>query len=797
MNPSYITLFILLLSTTTLAQQNQAFEMSVENIMRDPLWMGSFPSNPEWSEDDTKFYFHWNPEKALSDSLYEYALESKKIRKVSLKEQKEFIPKTGNWNKAKTQKVFSKHGDLYLYNQDKSTRQLLQTNEYEGSPYFSFDDKKIIFSKGDNLYTLDLQDGFIAQLTNFKSGSEPPKAQEEENQNIQEQWLAQEELNLMKVLQQKEEEKEISKEAQEKNKEKPKRPKSIYTGSQNLTYKSLSPDAQYVIFQLSQETGDNQKTIVPSYVRSSGFTEDLNARPNVGRFVNEYKTGIYDLLNDTVYYANTENLPNINEWSKYWISEDDLKLKKENNEPKPIYISRPIWSEGGTNALVIIQSLDNKDRWIALLEPSTGNIKNLNHQHDEAWIGGPGISQWRPYPNMNGVGWLPDNEHVWFQSEESGYSHLYITNIHTGKTKQLTKGKYEVFQPQISKDKQHWYFTSSEDDSGQRHFYKMPLMGGKAEKLTSLKGNNQVTLSPNETYLLIRHSYSNQPWEIYLQKNAPNVKPVQITFSTSEEFKSYQWREPEIVQFQAEDKQMVTARLYHPQQAQAKGPAVIFVHGAGYLQNAHQWWSHYFREYMFHNLLVDLGYTVLDIDYRASAGYGRDWRTGIYRHMGGKDLSDQVDGAKYLAKEYDIDPDKIGIYGGSYGGFITIMALFQYPETFACGAALRSVTDWAHYNHEYTSNILNLPYIDSTAYRQSSPIYFAENLKNPLLMCHGMIDRNVHFQDVVRLSQRLIELGKDNWELAVYPLEGHGFQEPSSWTDEYKRILKLFEENLK
>ncbi|HAZ24451.1 MAG TPA: S9 family peptidase, partial [Algoriphagus sp.] len=111
-------------------------------------------------------------------------------------------------------------------------------------------------------------------------------------------------------------------------------------------------------------------------------------------------------------------------------------------------------------------------------------------------------------------------------------------------------------------------------------------------------------------------------------------------------------------------------------------------------------------------------------------------------------------------------------------------------------AALRSVTDWAHYNHGYTSNILNTPEEDPIAYRRSSPIYFAEGLKGNLLMAHGMVDVNVHFQDVVRLSQRLIELGKDNWEMAIYPVEDHGFVEPSSWTDEYKRILKLFNNTL-
>jgi dipeptidyl aminopeptidase/acylaminoacyl peptidase len=200
---------------------------------------------------------------------------------------------------------------------------------------------------------------------------------------------------------------------------------------------------------------------------------------------------------------------------------------------------------------------------------------------------------------------------------------------------------------------------------------------------------------------------------------------------------------------------------------------------------------------MFHHLLVSRGYTVLDADYRGSRGYGRDWRTAIYRHMGGQDLDDQVDAARWLVKEQGIDPKRIGIYGGSYGGFITLMALFTTPDVFAAGAALRPVTDWAHYNQGYTSNILNLPQKDAAAYRKSSPIYFADGLKGRLLICHGMVDTNVHFQDSVRLVQKLIELRKTNWELAVFPVENHGFVEPTSWADEYKRIYKLFDEALR
>jgi dipeptidyl aminopeptidase/acylaminoacyl peptidase len=231
--------------------------------------------------------------------------------------------------------------------------------------------------------------------------------------------------------------------------------------------------------------------------------------------------------------------------------------------------------------------------------------------------------------------------------------------------------------------------------------------------------------------------------------------------------------------------------------ATKKYPAVMFVHGAGYLQNVHQHWSSYFREYMFHNLLTQKGYVVIDMDFRASQGYGRDWRTAIYRQMGTPELEDFRDGVDWLVKNKAVDPARIGVYGGSYGGFMVFMSLFKDPDLFAAGAALRPVTDWAHYNHPYTSNILNTPELDPVAYEVSSPLEHAEGLKKPLLFAHGMQDDNVFYKDSVRLVQRLIELKKEDWELASYPLDPHGFLHAESWLDEYRRIYKLFETHLK
>jgi dipeptidyl aminopeptidase/acylaminoacyl peptidase len=453
----------------------------------------------------------------------------------------------------------------------------------------------------------------------------------------------------------------------------------------------------------------------------------------------------------------------------------------------------PVWNESGTKAVVEVRSADNKDRWIMLLDPATATLKSIDRQRDEAWIAGPGIF-------MLPV-WVDENT-VLYQSEATGYSHLYKVDVNTGKKTALTAGNHEISNVQLSREKDVVFYTANDLHPGEYHVYMAQINGDSRIKrrLTKMAGINRFVLSPDEEHLAVLHSYSNKPWELYVVAvNGKEGKETQqvTNLAQSEEFKSYPWRDPEIVTFTARDGATVYARLYRPAAPHPSKPAVIFVHGAGYLQNVHKGWSSYSREYMFHNLLADEGYTVLDIDYRGSEGYGRDWRTGIYRYMGGKDLTDQVDGAAYLAKQHGVDPKRIGIYGGSYGGFITLMGMFTQPDVFAAGAALRSVTDWAHYNHGYTSNILNEPFTDSIAYKKSSPIYYAEGLKGHLLMCHGMVDVNVHFQDIVRLTQRLIELGKENWELAVYPVEDHSFVEPSSWTDEYKRILKLFETVLK
>ncbi|WP_161889929.1 prolyl oligopeptidase family serine peptidase [Pontibacter russatus] len=785
----------LMLGAGSLLAQEKKTELSVEKIMRDPRWMGTSPGNIFWSEDGRKIYFSWNPDGNKGDSLYSASADGRNIRKVSPQERRSLPSPNGAYNRAETKKVYEQHGDIYLYDiKAGKPQQITNTVERESSPSFSHSEQKVVYIKDGNLYAWHMASGQTVQLTDFRKG----KKAAEEGKNAQREWLKAQQLALLQTVRDREAEKEAQ-ERQEK-KDKPPRPKEIFIEEQEVSSINLSPDERFISYQLVTSPKNAKVAIVPNYVTSSGYTEDINTRTKVGDAQATSAFYIYDTQRDTAFAVSMKDVACIYEQPAY-IAEKAAKAgaakeptgsKAKKPAMRATVIYGPYWSGNGKQAVVVARSEDNKDRWILKLDPATGKLSLLDRQRDEAWINGPGIGY-----GPGDIGWMPDNGHIWFQSEESGYSHVYTLNVNSGKKKALTSGKFEVSELRMSDDKKHWYFTANKTHPGERHFYRMPLQGGEMVQLTTLPGAQEVTLSPDEKTLAVLSSTSNTPWELFVMDNKRSAKPKQVTHSLTEEFKSYDWREPEVVTFKAQDGTAVYARVYRPENPESKGPAVVFVHGAGYLQNAHKWWSSYFREYMFHNFLADQGYTVLDIDYRGSAGYGRDVRTGIYRFMGGKDLSDHIDGAKFLVEQYDVDPARIGIYGGSYGGFITLMAMFTEPGVFAAGAALRSVTDWAHYNHGYSSNILNTPYTDSTAYAKSSPIYYAEGLKGALLICHGMVDTNVHFQDVVRLTQRLIELGKENWELAVYPVESHGFTEPSSWTDEYKRIFKLFEENLK
>ena len=788
---------LILTNTLVYAQAQTKPQLDVATIMQDPKkWLGSFPNNPYWSEDSRWIYFNWNPEAADADSLYRVSAAGGQPIKLTRAERLITPPPEGMYSRDFRYKLFVRNADILLYDKNRDAiLQITNSTESESAPRFTLDEAGVVFQAGQNLFAFDRATGATRQIVDFRKGKKP---EDDPTPNADaEKFVKEQELRLIAVLRERKAARDRGRLAREAAK--PDAATVIYIEDREVRDPMLTPDQKYVTLRL-EERDKSRDTRVPNYVTDSGFTDDLEARSKVGAPPTPSQFAFVDLERDTLIIIKPDSLPGIFDIPEFTRApkpdstdgeQGNSRNARKKPPPRDAVVFGPCWSEDGRRAFVVARSRDNKDRWLATLNLPSGKLTCFERQTDEGWIGGPNIG----WNGPGTVGWMPDNQRVWFCSEGSGFSHLYVCDPATGEKKALTSGEFEIYSPRISRDRKYWYFTSNKIHPGERHLYRMPIAGGAWEQLTTGEGRHDAVVSPDGKRLAVIHSFMNQPPELYVQNAAANSKPrQQLTHSTKDEWRKYAWRAPEVVQFAARDGARPYARFYRPDTA--NGAAVIFVHGAGYLQNAHKWWSSYFREYMFHNLLADKGYTVLDIDYRASAGYGRDWRTAIYRHMGDKDLEDQIDGAKWLVENHNIDPRRFGIYGGSYGGFITLMAMFTAPEVFAAGAALRPVTDWAHYNHGYTSSILNLPQADTLAFRRSSPIYYAEGLQGRLLICHGMIDVNVHFQDTVRLTQRLIELGKTNWEVAMYPLEDHGFKEPSSWTDEYRRILKLFEETI-
>jgi len=740
------------------------FDLSIDNIMRGPELYGTPPSLVRFSDDSRYVYLRWRrPGVDTATASFRVSVAGGEPEALSSITEDTLYPQPGAWSRDRRLKVFTQRGDVWLWDAARGVRRrLTDTPGAESSPRLSADGRAAYFVRDNNLYGIALDGARLSQLTDIRRGR-PARALSARDTTGQRGFLRGEQRRLFEFIRRPPPRDNLNPFGP--------RPDSDTTGprpfyldeNQSIGGWDVSPDGRWLLLTVNERPDSAQVQVMPVWVTASGYLETLQNRTKVGDQQGSQRAAVIELLTGRA----------------TWI---DPGLGQ-----RPVDVSGIGWSNNSRYALVRGVAKDFTDRWLWAVSPPEFQVRLLDQLTDSAWVGQLSLQ----------AGWLEDGETVWFTSERTGWAHLYTVPAAGGEPRAVTNAQrpFEVRDVVVGPDGRRFYYHSSEVHFGEQHCFTITPDGSGAAQLTRQEGRQDVIVSPDERWLAILHSTANHPPELYLQANRPGAPWRKVTESTSEEFRRYPWRVPELVLVPARDGGQVPARLYRP--ARSNGAGVIFVHGAGYLQNAHKWWSSYSREYLFHHFLAERGYTVLDMDYRASAGLGRDWRTAIHRHMGGKDLDDNVDGARWMARTLGVDSTRIGIYGGSYGGFITLMAMFTTPGVFAAGAALRPVTDWEHYDHPYTAERLNEPQEDSAAYRQSSPIYFAEGLRGALLIAHGMVDDNVNFQDAVRLVQRLIELRKERWEIAIYPVEPHGFRMASSWTDEYRRIFRLFETNLR
>jgi dipeptidyl aminopeptidase/acylaminoacyl peptidase len=768
--------------------------ITLEKIMADPDWIGPAVKDEYWSANAHSVYYSVKRRGSSIVDLHRIDIAGGSDRIVDPKAMSD-ADGPPVFDGAGYRAAFARNGDIFVRDiAGGRLRQITRTPQIETAPQFSADGRLLSFRVDNDWFVHDFASGVTAPAAVVKAEKDPdapPKADD----------LRDAQLRTFSTLKRLHDESEAGKKhLEELRRGDPTRSAAPFYLGEDVSIRDteLSPDARWLlVVTVPKSAAKGFEGKLTRYVTESGYEEFEPERVRVGRNpAAPQSLVLLNLVDHTAHALGTDNLPGIND--------DPLKPVREENhgagaraqrrdvlvigdEPDP-GAGGIAWSRDGEALAIQFLSIDNKDRWIASVDLARFALVPQHRLTDPAWIG------W----TFNDFGWLGDSRTLWYESEESGFAHLY-TKAPDAAPRALTAGHFEISEPVLSQDGRWFYLLSNQTAPYSYDVYRVPSGGGKLQRVTGLAGVEKFALDRAGNQLLIKHSSPYISAQIAVVKADGSGAVRELTDTRTQEYKSMSWVAPEIVKIPSTHFDgVIYAKIYRPQGTPAaKRPAVIFIHGAGYLQNVHLRYPYYFREQLFNNLLVQSGYVVLDMDYRASAGYGRDWRAAIYRQMGHPEIDDLLDGKKWLAEQAAVDPQRVGLYGGSYGGFMTLMALFRAPGEFAAGAALRPVTDWMQYDHNYTSAILNDPQIDPIAYARSSPLEFAAGLRDALLICHGVIDDNVLFEDSMRLYQRLIELHKDDFAMSPYPLDRHAFSNADSWLDEYKRIYRLFETHLK
>ena len=789
------------------AQSAAGGSLDLETIMANPDWIGAAVEQPYWSADGHALYYALKRDDSKVRDLYRVEVASGRSSKLTPAAQAQ-ADGPSVFDREHHYAAFVRHGDIFLVELSTGRRmQVTRTPEIESAPRFSSDGRALQFRQANVWFTYDIAARVVAPAAQLKFADDPKDKDKKTND------LTDDQLRLFKALRQNKADKDGLRDNDDALAavDSSRAPEPIYLGDKaDLIDAELSPDGRWMLLVTQpKDAGEGKKPQVTHYVTDSGYATQQETRVYVGHNdPTPQSLLLVDLSQHKGYPLETGNLPGIKDDPlKALRAKAIAELEKNGKKDQAKALKAPderavriiadaddgggggiVWSDDGHNLAIQLRAIDNKDRWIASVDFGKHALVNQHRLHDDAWI------NW----NFNDFGWLKDNRTLWYLSEETGYSQLYTKTL-DGKAHALTQGKFEVSHPQLSDDGQWFYARTNKVAAYSYDVYRLPSGGGELTRLTQYQGMDDFLLSPDNKQLAVLHSAPYVLTQLAVQ-DAGGGAARELTSTMKPAFTAHPWIAPQIVEVaSSHGAGTIWAKYYGPADpaAAAGRPAVIFVHGAGYLQNVTLSWSNYFREQMFHNLLVQQGYVVLDMDYRASDGYGRAWRTAIYRQMGHPELEDLLDGKAWLVKQHGIDAKRIGIYGGSYGGFMTEIALLRAPGEFAAGAALRPVSDWRLYNHEYTANILNDPQLDPESYRISSPIEYADKLQDPLLIQHGIIDDNVLAEDSIRLYQRFIELHKKNFWISLYPMERHGFVHPDSWHDEYRRIDELFETYVK
>ncbi len=447
------------------------------------------------------------------------------------------------------------------------------------------------------------------------------------------------------------------------------------------------------------------------------------------------------------------------------------------------YIARLYWlSDSGS---VAIEKLNRAQDHLVLYfaDVPTGAGEMVLEESSPTWVN---ISYLKHY-------YKKKRQFLW-GSERDGHMHLYLHNLDGSLIRQVTHGDWEVFDLDgVDEKKGRIYFTANESSVLERHLYRIDETGKNMKRITTEEGTHSITMSPNLKYFIDRYSSHARPVRVSVF-NADGKRLFDIGDELTPELAAIDYPVPEFFTIQ-DGGRTYQCSLRKPVDfdPMKKYPVIVFVYGGPHSQVVRKAWT---RQDLWHAFMASRGYLIFRLDNRGSEGRGKAWEEPLLEHMGKVELEDQLIGVNYLKQQSFVDPKRIGVWGWSYGGYMTLDAMFNAPGVFRAGVAVAPVSDWRLYDSIYTERYMKLPKDNEEGYDESAPLTHVDGLKSPLLVMHGDADDNVHMQNTIALVKKLIDAGKD-FDLMLYPEKEHGISGEAARLHLYRKLTAFFDRNLK
>lgn len=470
------------------------------------------------------------------------------------------------------------------------------------------------------------------------------------------------------------------------------------------------------------------------------------------------------------------------------IYDSNLKTSTEINlgNYNDFYIPRIKWTNDDNllSAQVMNRHQNNLD--FHFVNAKTNSTKIILNEKDDYYI-----------EITDNLTFLDDNSFIW-TSEKDGFNHIYHYDKNGKLIRQITKGNWDVtqFYGYDSKTKTIFY-QSVENGSTNRDVYKIGLNGKNKVRLSSLNGTNKATFSPNYQFFINSYSSATEPPKYTLNevKSGKEIKVIIDNSALKDKLKKFDLPEKEFFELTTEKGHKLNAWMIKPKNFDPNKKYPVLMHqysGPGSQQVDNAWNS---SDDYFHYMLTQEGYIIITVDGRGTGYKGAEFKKCTYKELGKYEVEDQIDAAKVIGSYSYVDASRIGIWGWSYGGFMSTNCILKGNDVFSFAIAVAPVTSWRLYDTIYTERFMQTPQENPNGYDENSPIFFANQLKGNYMIIHGSADDNVHVQNTMLMVEALIQNNKQ-FEWAIYPDKNHGIYGGATRLQLYTKMKNFVLEKL-